>query len=256
MTTSPHPDGAYRFVPGISAYSGGVIAEAGHAIHHVTLRDRLPWQDGFERIATHLASIGRPKAALCAIELRCPHPHPFDSFGSFNDDYRAILDSWGVLVDGTNPVARTNVAPLVDPPGSTVLHAFSYTAEADAPAHADGVAPSFVIAGAGDLVDQSDLRPEAIVREGDTSAEAMREKATCVLDEMESRMTALGVGWSDVTVTDVYTVEPVRELLDTTLIPRIGTATRRGITWHVSHPPILGLAFEMDLRGNCTETWI
>jgi len=253
MTTLAHDDGGYRFVPGISAYSGGVIAQPGHELHRVTLGEWLPWRTGFEQIDAHLASVGRPRAALCAVDLRCNAPHAFDGFGSFNDEYRTLLDSWGVLVDDHNPVARTNVAPRDDPPDQTVIHAFTYTAPIAATISDSA---SFVVAGAGDLADQSDLRPEAIVAPGNTTAEGMAAKGTCVLDEMESRMGALGVGWADVTVTDVYTVEPLHQLLGTALVPRMGPAARQGVVWHASRPPIAGLDFEMDLRGGCLERWI
>lgn len=246
-----HPDGGYRFAPGISPYSGGVVAEPGFTIHHVSLRRRVHWREGFELVAAELAARSRPKTALCGIELRCPRPHPFDGFGSFNDDYRAVLADWGVLVGDHNPVARTNVAPIADPPEGTDLHAFSYTAPTEVD---DG--PHVVVAGAGDLHDQSDLRPEAIVAPGETTPAAMAAKAEVVVGEMTARLSTLGLDWSAVTVVDVYTNEALQPLLDEVVRPLLGPAGARAITWWPSLPPIEGLAFEMDVRGGCVETWL
>jgi len=40
------------------------------------------------------------------------------------------MQDWGLLVEGHNPVARTHVAPEVQPPVEPVLYAFSFTAPA------------------------------------------------------------------------------------------------------------------------------
>ena len=37
-----------------------------------------------------------------------------------------ILEDWGLFVDGVNPVARTNVAPEVNPPSRPVLFGFEF----------------------------------------------------------------------------------------------------------------------------------
>ena len=66
-------------------------------------------------------SEGRPRAALCAIELRSPTPFSFEGFDAFNAVYRALLTEWKLLVDGGNPIARTNVAPLVGAPSEASL---------------------------------------------------------------------------------------------------------------------------------------
>ena len=63
-----HPSGNYRFIPGISAFSSGVVAMPGHQIVHVTLQAPRPWRDGFKLIEQHLKEQGRGRTALCAIE--------------------------------------------------------------------------------------------------------------------------------------------------------------------------------------------
>jgi hypothetical protein len=67
-------------------------------------------------------------------------------------------------------------------------------------------ARSFVAAGSGEAREGGLTYEERIIRRGDQSPEAMREKARFVLGAMELRMAALGFGWADVTATQVYTI--------------------------------------------------
>ena len=126
----PGPDPSYRFLPGGEPYSSGVVATPGWEMVHATLQAPVPWREGFAEIERHLRDLGRPRTALGAIELRIPSPLTFGGFAEFNRGYRALLGEWGLLVDGRNPIARTNVAPLVGPPSEPSLHAFSYTVAA------------------------------------------------------------------------------------------------------------------------------
>src|ERR1041385_832709 len=142
-------------------YSGGVVSAPGHEIVHVTLHRPVPYRRGFDLIERHLASEGRPGAALCGIELRSPQPFSFEGFAGFNAEYARILEGWGLFVEGVNPVARTNVAPEVDPPGEPVLYGFSYARPCD-----PVLPPTFVVAGAGELP-EGVLAAEGIVRAGD-----------------------------------------------------------------------------------------
>jgi len=238
-----HPMGNYRFHPGIAPYSAGVVAMPGYEIIRMTLHEAIPYRAGFALIEQHLAEVGRPRQALCAVELRLPAPRSFTGFIDFNRDYRAILADWQILVGEENPVARTNVAPGFAPPAEPSLYAFSYTAPSTI------TQPTFIVAGAGDLYDQANLSTAAVVRPGETSAHALQEKAGVVMQCMESRLHGLGMDWSGVTAIDVYTVYPVRPLLLDGILRKVGPAAAHGITWHFSHPPIADLAFEMDLRG-------
>lgn len=252
-----NPAGGYRYAPGIPPYSAGVKADEDHVIVRVTLGQATPWQDGFALIDRVLADERRPAQALCAVELRCKTPHSFDGFGSFNDDYRQALADRNILLnDGTNPVARTNVAPAVgrEVGEQTELHAFSYTASVGTQTvtGAQG-GPSFVIAGAGDLNNQADLRPEAIVGGTTPWTESGSARADAVLDEMEARLSTLDLTWADTDSVVVYSVERIGEVVESTVIPRLGTAARSGIHWYHARPPIAGLLFEMDTRGGVVE---
>ena len=126
MPLTDHPAGNYRFLPGIAPYSCGVASAPGYEIAHVTLHRPAPYLRGFDLIERHLAAEGRPRASLCGVELRSPRPYTFEGFAEFNAGYARVLEGWGLFVDGVNPVARTNVAPEVDPPSEPVLYGFSY----------------------------------------------------------------------------------------------------------------------------------
>src|SRR6202049_519439 len=56
-------------------------------------------------------------------------------------------------------------------------------------------------AGSGEAREGGPSYEGRIIRRGDQSPEAMREKACFVLGAMELRMAALGFGWADVTAT-------------------------------------------------------
>ena len=119
------PAGGYRFLPGIRAFSSGVVATSGWEIVHATLAAPVPWREGFARIDQHLREAGRPRAALCGIELRSPAPFTFGGFDDFNQGYRALLGDWKILVNDENPIPRTNVAPVTGAPREPSLYAFS-----------------------------------------------------------------------------------------------------------------------------------
>lgn len=237
-----NPAGGYRFLTGISPFSSGVVAYAGHEVVHATLAAQVPWRQGFEQIDAHLAAVGRERPALCAIELRCPAPYSMPDFIDFNAGYVELVRSWDLYVGDHNPLARTNVAPAHGPPAEPVLHAFSYTVESD-------VAPvTFVVSGAGEIPEAS-LDDNEIIRKGETGPEAMREKAAFVAATMGSRLEAMGAGWDLVTTTDVYTVFMHEGMLEDAVVGAMGPATRHGMRWYRSRPPVIDLDFEMDVRG-------
>ena len=238
-----HPTGNYHFLKGIDPYSCGVVADPGYEIVHLILEHPLPWRAGFDRIDAHLRDLGRPRAALCGAELRSPAPFTMQGFIDFNRQYCQILESWGLYVGDLNPVARTNVAPAHDPPAEVALHAFSCTVPAAADAR-----PTLTVAGAGELR-EGILEEQRILRPGDTSPAAMREKAVYVMEVMEERLRGLGGDWDQVTTVDVYTVYPRENLLEETVLARMGPARRHGIRWYPTRPPIVDIDFEMDLRG-------
>ncbi len=244
MQLLDHPTGDYSFLTGIAPYSSTVIARPGFMLVRAQFATPQPLAVGFSHIATYLSAQGRTKQALCAMELRIPAPLPFQGFIDFNSGYRAVLAEWEVLVGDYNPVARTNVAPAVAAPAEPSIYAFTFTA----PAQSGTAAPSFVVAGAGDLRDQADLTPAAIVRPGDTSPAGLRAKADTVMAVMEERLHGAGVDWHQVSTVNVYTTHSLDHFLDPVLLPKLGPVALHGVHWYYSRPPIAGLDYEMDLR--------
>lgn len=236
-------NGGYRYLPGITAFSSGVIAMPGFEIVHVTLGSPVPWREGFTRIIDdHLRAEGRPRAAVCGIELRSPAPFTFEGFAAFNDGYRGLLAEWKLLIGDDNPIPRTNVAPVTAAPREPSLYAFDYTVASTTPA------PTFVVAGAGEMRDRAQ-GARGIVRHGETSPEAMREKARFVMGIMQERMTALGAAWSHATAIDVYCAESIHGFLVDEILKPAGAAGIHGVRWFPSRPPVQGLEFEVDVRG-------
>jgi hypothetical protein len=240
ITSVEAPDSGYRFITGVSQYSCGISALEDFTIERVRFANPVPLKAGFARIAEILKEAGRPLAAFGACELRSPAPFTEEGFGAFNGIYIETLIEWGVMRDGVNPVARSNVCPKIDPPIEPSFHAFSFTVPAlEAPA-------SFVIAGSGESVEGKANYRDYIVRPGDTSPAGMLEKAKFVLDEMERRMSAFGGDWRQTTAVQLYTVQDVYPILESELGRR--GVLRCGLTWHFNRPPVQGLEYEMDCR--------
>ena len=238
-----HPEGNYRFLPGIAPYSCGVVAQPGFEIVHVKFARPVGYRKAFEKIAEYLLVNARPKAALCSIELRSPAPFTFAGFAELNQDYAAILKNWSLFVDGANPVARTNVAPELNPPDEVVIFGFGYTRPCTSHSRT-----TFVVAGGGELPDGR-LDAESIVARGDRSEEGILTKAKFVMGLMQSRLFGLGATWADVTATNVYTIHSMNQVLGGAIHPTFGLASAQGINWYFTRPPIVEIEYEMDLRG-------
>ncbi|WZO97788.1 hypothetical protein EP7_004839 [Isosphaeraceae bacterium EP7] len=247
MPLVSHPKGDYQFLPGIAPYSCGVVSSPGFEIAHVTFNRPLPYRAGFDAIADQLTRVGRPRESLCSIELRSPVPFTFEGFAAFNAEYASILKGWGLFVDGVNPVARTNVAPVVAAPPEPALYGFAYSR----PVLFED-APTFIVAGAGELP-EGVLDAPGIIRGGETSPEAIAAKAEFVLGLMQARLDGLGVPWSATTAVDVYTAHPTSPELMERILGRAGEAAIHGLRWFQARPPIVDIEFEMDLRGVRSE---
>src|SRR5260370_21563864 len=136
------------------------------------------------------------------------------------------------MVDGINPVARTNVAPVAAAPSEPSLYSFAYAAPAESsPA-------SFMVSGAGEMPEGS-ASPEDVVRRGETSRDAIAAKARCVLDVLDGRLGGLGANWNQVTTTNIYTEHDVNALLCAESLPHIGPAAHHRGTCHYARPPIV-----------------
>lgn len=235
--------GQYRYIKAVFQYSGGVAAESGFEIERVRIMQPMRLGDAFAAIEAHLKAIGRPLTAFAQCELRSPGQFDDQGFIAFNKQYVQTLERWGIYKDGDNPVARTNVCPVYGSPAEPSMVGFSYTVPAR------GKRGTFVLAGGGDARPGSGSYAERIVRYGDTSIEALREKVAFTAHEMERRLKLLGFTWDDAVSTQAYTVNNIGHLVAEDLAKRGLTS----VNWHYARPPVKGLEYEMDVRGQARE---
>jgi hypothetical protein len=235
----------YRYIPGPFQYSAGVAALPGHAIERVRFADPVPLAEGFRRIEALIRQRGLPLSAFCACELRSPAPFTDAGFVAFNREYVGTLERWGIVANDSNPVARSNVCPEIEPPALPSFHAFCVVTPSA------GAAASFVCAGSGEAQEGSGPYRDKTIRLGETGPDAIAEKARYVLGVMEKRMAALDATWASTTAVQVYTVHDLYPFLQTEIVGR--GAARHGLTWQFCRPPVIGLEYEMDCRAVAVE---
>ncbi len=247
------PEGNFSYLEGSGTYCRGVIADEEFSLIHATLRRVIPVAQAFEAIRRYLEGIGRPMAALCGAEVRVPQPLTFEGFSAFNKTYIALLDQYALRQDGRATMTRTNVAPLpaAIAPSEPGLFGFTYTAPRTRPDDRK----AFIVSGAGELKDGPPTR-ESIVRVGETTPDAMREKAEFVMASIEGTLKALGATWDDATQINLYTAHVEGGYLDEAVFARIGPAARYGVHWMYSKPPIQEIEFELDVRGTGKELFL
>ena len=248
MTTLEFAAGNYRFIPAVFQYSSGAAADAGYEIERVRFDRLLPLAEGFAQAAHHIKAAGRPLTAFCACELRSPAAFTEDGFRRFNEHYVKTLAEWGVYDGKTNPVARSNVCPEIDPPSEPSFYAFSFTRPNTQ------ATPTFVIAGSAEARGGPGSYPERIVRYRDVSPEGLKEKVRFTVGEMEERMEMFGFGWKDTSDVQAYTIRDIHPVIADELVRR--GATRSGLTWHFARPPVIDLEYEMDCRRVAREVLI
>jgi hypothetical protein len=235
-----HRTGTYRYLPAIPPYSSGVAAEPGHEILGLRFETPPAVAEGFARLDRECAERGLGSTALAGFELRSPAPFAFGAFDEFNEVYRALLDERGLLEEGVNPIARTNVVPVRDAPAEPVLLSAFVVREASGPGGTD-----FVVAGGGEL--DGPLDPESIIARGDTSPAGLTRKAAHVVDEMRTRLAGLGMSPSSPTLVDVYTAHEIPGLSEL-LLDRLPAVRQYGFVRWLTRPPLEEIEFEMDLR--------
>lgn len=233
--------GNYAFIPAVFQYSSGAAAHRGYEIEHVRFKRLLPLAEGFARAAQYIQAAGRPLTSFCACELRSPAAFTEEGFRNFNLHYVKTLAEWKIYDGSTNPVARSNVCPEIDPPSEPSFYAFAFTRPTE---HAS---PTFVIAGGAELGSGSGSYPERIVRYRDLSPDGLKEKVRFTARQQQSRLAEFGFDWDDATAVQAYTVHDFHPVVVEELV-RPG-AMRPGLTWHFARPPVVDLEFEMDCRG-------
>jgi len=232
--------GNYRFIPAVFQYFSGAMADPGYEIERVRFDRLVPLADGFAQIAKFIQAAGRPLTSFCACELRSPAAFTEEVFRAFNLHYVKTLGEWGLYDGTTNPVARSNVCPEIDPPSEPSFYAFSFIRPSQS------TTPTFVIAGGAEARGGSGTYPERIVRYRDLSPDGLKEKVRFTTAEMERRMEAFGFGWKDTTGVQAYTICDFHPVLADELVRR--GAARSGLTWHFARPPVIDLEYEMDCR--------
>ncbi len=239
------PGGFMYLSGGAFPFSSGIAAAESYVLTRVRFRTPQPLAEGLAIAANFLETQNRPLGSLAACELRSPAPFPgMQQFVEFNHEYRELLRANGFGADDAFPIARSNLAPLFDPPATTTLFAFTYTLRAD---FGSGAASrDFVISGMPELSGD----PPAVVAPGDTSAAGLAQKAATVVAALRRRVAELDAHWSRLTATQIYSVhsfDAVREVLCANGLPG------SGITVFPAYPPITGLDFEADVRAVSLE---
>ena len=168
--TSDFAAGNYRFIPAVFQYSAGAAANPGFEIERVRFDKPVALAEGFAQIAKYIQAAGRPLTSFCACELRSPAAFTDEGFRNFNLHYVKTLAEWGIYDGTTNPVARSNVCPEIDPPAEPSFYAFSFTRPSG------NTTPSFVIAGSGESLEGGATYAERTVRYRDLSPDGMKEK--------------------------------------------------------------------------------
>ena len=209
----------------------------------VRLHEPLPLDKGLDFVGRYLDDAGRQPGALAGLELRAPSVMSRPEFLAFNKRYVAALRTRKFFMGQMVPVARSNVAPLYDPPKTDVLSAFTYAAPIEARDLASGA--TFLLSG----------RPEfdgtVVIAPGDVSPNGMSRKAKFVVERLRQGVATLGGSWSDVTGVQLYMTEPLPLVLD---VMRAAGVISVGLSFFPGSTPVIGFdgvkyEFEADVRA-------
>jgi hypothetical protein len=247
--------GGYRYIPSVFQYSAGVAAESGFRLEQARFKSPVPIQNAFAIVERHLTQIGRPFTSFAHCELRSPGQFDDNGFIEFNKRYVGTLQKWGIYqaqntgTKAINPVARTNVCPEFFGPQEISMLAFTYTVPCEMDSNAN-----FVLSGGGDARPGSEPYKDRIIAYGDHSQSGLQLKVEFVIQEMEKRLKSLGFTWNDVACTQAYSVHNIGGLVESLLASQ--GFMRNGLSWHFARPPVMGLDFEMDLRGAVNQVYV
>ena len=241
-----HPSGSHRYLPAISPYSAGFAANPGYAITALEFTQTNSIQEGFLAIDRELEKRNLPPSALAGLHLRSPGAFSFAAFKEFNDEYNSLLHQRSLIINGINPISRTNVIPISNGPSQPIIHSAFIVHPTTSVGGKD-----FVVAGAGEI--PGELDPKNIVARGDLSPEGMTQKVDCVLTIMNDRLAALGYDGSSPTIVNVYTVHEIPKLA-TRIQSALPSVAKHGFTTWITKPPVEEIEFEMDC--NSYSNWV
>jgi hypothetical protein len=232
-----------------------VASEPGFRLEQARFKSPVPIQNAFAIVERHLTQIGRPFTSFAHCELRSPGQFDDNGFIEFNKRYVGTLQKWGIYqaqnagTKAINPVARTNVCSEFFGPQEISMLAFTYTVPCATDSNAN-----FVVSGGGDARPGSEPYKDRIIAYGDHSQSGLQLKVEFVIQEMEKRLKSLGFTWNDVACTQAYSVHNIGGLVESLLASR--GFMRNGLSWHFARPPVMGLDFEMDLRGAVNQIYL
>ncbi len=239
------PEGGFGYLPGTwLPFSNGVVALDGCALTRVRVRGAPPLAEGLAFAAAFIAAQTRPLAALAAVEIRSPAPMSREAFTAFNAEYAGLLRVNGLGSADSFPIARSNMAPLFDPPATNTLFAFTYAAPMVVCGGQD-----FVISGKPENTEE----PPGVIAAGDVSAAGMMAKAAFVVAQLRARVAELGAIWGDVTGAQAYTVQPLAPIMDLLGASGLGGV---GLSLFPGYPPVIGFEFEIDVRAVSVERMV
>lgn len=240
MEMLPFALGNYHYIPGGFQYSAAVLADPGFVIERACFDTPVELDQAFELMRQHLISIGRPLAALCACELRSAAQMSEAQFFEFNCGYVKVLANWGIFENNLNPVARCNLVAAENGPARPSIYAFSYTVPTEAAVNI----PNFKTSGAAECPDRPGYR-DNIVRLGEVTPDALLDKLTYAMGDIDLRLALMGVSWSDINKVHLYSVHNLHPIMHQQLLSK-GCALK-GISWHCVRPPVEDIEIEIDV---------
>jgi hypothetical protein len=243
MMPIEHLKGGYAYVPALPFASAGIVALPGMSLARAVFAEPRPLGAGFAAVERHLESVHRPLAALCGFEFRMPQVLSPEGFRAFNARYVTQLKAWDLVKDAPPTLSRTNVVPLGTPLSEDAVYAFSYTIE-----EAE-VSKGFVVSGAPELIPGDGFSGFGILRRGETSEEALRDKTRCVVSNVRRVIDALGASWDTACSVHLYSRWPLERELRRAIGAELGGLTpAHGIICHDTNPPVFELELEVDVR--------
>lgn len=239
MKLELHPNKKFSYIPAISAYSSGVVPSLGYCLVGLRFNEPLNFLSALNYLYDYLPRVDLDPFNIVSFEFRCPQPFSFAGFDDFNTVYFNELGRRKLLIGEINPIARTNVSPLLTELSEPVLfgsHVLKETSQLN---------NDFVVAGSGEV--KGPLDPGNIIARADLSQRGLEEKVNFVLEEMLNRLLTLKEKYIEPTEINVYTVHHIPNLIDIINDHLPGLAKSCVHLWKCA-PPILEVEFEMDLR--------
>jgi hypothetical protein len=226
-------------------FSRGVATQPGYEFHRVRFLNRPLLEPGLRAMRAFITAQGRPPGALAAVELRLPAPLSGADGAAANAAYAVALHDAGFVVPGdVRPEARSNMAPLVDPPAALSIHAFTFAVPA--PAQATPSACDYVISGRPDISDSGEM-----IAGHDYASAGMQKKAAFILGWLTDRITELGGDPARATGFQIYT----RHAIDGIIVDPLSRnpLSRAGFTLVPGDPPGTAFELEFDVRSVSRE---